>query len=275
MRSKRTLAGLAVAVLVAAGPLGAQTPEELAKKAQNPIQPMISVPFQLNTTFNYGLDALEKRGNQYLLNIQPVVPISVSAEWNLLTRTILPVLSQPVPEGTSSSIGGIGNLQETVFLCPAKPGKVIWGVGPVAQLPTATNHSIGTSKWSIGPSLVVLTMPGHWVLGAVVQNVWSFAGPEAAPSVNQFLFQYFVNYNLQKGWYLTSSPENIADWTQAESKDRWSVPLGLGAGRAFHIGKQAINMSLHYYYNVVRPTGNVPSGPYTIRFQFQVMFPEK
>jgi len=280
MFQRLTLSFLALAAFLSAGPVRAQSSkpavsaEELAKAAQNPVQAMISVPFQLNTTFNYGLDSLEKRDTQYVLNIQPVVPFRLGADWNLITRTILPVVWQPVPFEGAPSISGIGNLQETAFLSPAKPGKVIWGAGPVVLIPTSSNHALGTSKWSAGPSVVVLTMPGHWVIGALVQNVWSFAGPQEAPSVNEFLLQYFVNYNLAKGWFLTSSPVNTADWTQAQSKDRWTVPVGLGAGRVFHIGKQAVSTSLHYYYNVVRPTGTVPSGPYEVRFQFQLMFPE-
>lgn len=271
----RIVIGVTAAALTATAALFAQSTEDLAKAAQNPVEAMISLPFQANTTFNYGIDSLQKRDTQYVLNIQPVVPFSLSAKWNIVTRTILPVISQPLPAGSSSPIGGIANLQETVFLSPAKPGKVIWGVGPVFQVPIATNHILGSSKWSGGPSFVALTMPGHWVIGVLIQNVWSFAGPHNAPEVNAFLLQYFVNYNMPKGWYVTSSPENTADWTQKDGKDKWTVPIGMGFGRVFKMGKQPVNMSLHYYYNIVRPTGAVPSGPHTIRFQFALLFPKK
>jgi len=264
-------------VFVAALPGLAQdnSTEALAKAAQNPVAAMISLPFQLNATFNYGIESLPKRDTQYVLNIQPVVPLKLSDKWNLITRTVLPVVSQPLPFGDSSPIGGIANLQETVFLSPAKPGKVIWGAGPVLQIPTASNHTLGSSKWSGGPSFVVLTMPGHWVFGALVQNIWSFAGPQNEPSVNQFLLQYFINYNFAHGWYLSSAPINTADWKQPLNKDVWTVPVGIGAGKIMRWGQQPVNLQLGYYYNLVRPTGNVPSGPYTIRFQLQFMFPAK
>ncbi len=249
--------------------------EALAKASQNPVAAMISVPFQLNTTFNYGLEDLQKRDTQVVLNIQPVIPVKLNDKWNLITRTILPIVSQPLPVGSSSPIGGIGNIQETLFFSPSKPSKVIWGAGPVLQIPTATNHILGSSKWSGGPAFVVLAMPGHWVVGALAQNVWSFAGPSSAPRVNQFLLQYFINYNFKKGWYLSSAPINTADWTQPLNKDVWTVPLGIGGGKIMRWGKQPVNLSLQYYNNVVRPTGNVPSGTYQIRFQVQFLFPNK
>jgi hypothetical protein len=271
-----TLFLMTAVVFAAALPALAQdnSTEALAKAAQNPVAAMISLPFQLNSTFNYGIDALQKRDTQYVLNIQPVVPITLNENWNLISRTIVPVVSQPLPISDSSPIGGIANIQEAMFLSPAKPGKVIWGAGTVFQFPTASNPILGSSKWAGGPAVVVLTMPGNWVFGFLAQNMWSFAGPQGAPEVNQFLLQYFINYNFKGGWYLSSAPINIADWTQPESKDKWTVPLGISVGKIFRIGKQPMNAQIGYYYNVVRPTGAVPSGPYTIRFQLQFMFPK-
>jgi hypothetical protein len=249
--------------------------EALAKAAQNPVANMSSLPLLLNATFDYGLEGQPKRDTQYVLNIQPVVPFTLNDKWIVITRTILPVVGQPLPFGDGSPVGGIANLQETLFFSPAKPGRIIWGVGPVVQFPTASNHVLGSSKWSGGPSFVVLAMPGNWVFGVLAQNVWSFAGPNNAPKVNQFLLQYFINYNFKGGWYVTSAPINTADWTQAQNKDKWTVPVGIGVGKIMRWGKQPVNMQLHYYYNVVRPTGAVPSGPYTVRFFLQFMFPRK
>jgi hypothetical protein len=271
---KSLACALALAVVVAV-PSMAQSKEELAKAAQNPVAAMISLPFQLNTTFNYGVDSLQKRDTQYVLNIQPVIPVTLNENWNLITRTIVPVISQPNPFEGVSPVGGIGNVQETLFFSPARPGKVLWGVGPVFQFPTATNKMLGSSKWSGGPAFVVLAMPGHWLFGVLAQNVWSFAGPQNAPRVNQFLLQYFVSYNFKGGWYVGSSPINTADWTQPKSEDTWTVPLGMCVGKIIKVGKQPVNLQLAYYYNVVRPTGSVPSGPYTIRFQLQLLFPKK
>jgi hypothetical protein len=267
------LLAAAVALLATLQSFG-QSQEDLAKAAQNPIANMVSLPFQLNATFNYGIDGQPKRDTQYVLNMQPVIPFKLNEDWIVITRTILPVVSQPLPFGDASPVGGIGNLQESLFFSPAKPGKVIWGVGPVLQFPTASNDVLGSRKWSGGPTFVVLTMPGRWVLGVLAQNVWSFAGPSGAPKVNQFLLQYFVNYNFKGGWYLTSAPINTANW-EADSKDRWTVPIGIGGGKIMRWGKQPVNLQLSYYYNAVRPSGMVPSGPYTIRFQLQFMFPNK
>jgi hypothetical protein len=265
---------VALALFVAVPSLG-QSKEELAKAAQNPVAAMISLPFQLNATCNYGVDSLQKRDTQYVINIQPVIPITLNKDWNLITRTIVPVTSQPNPVEDVSPVGGIANIQETLFFSPAKPGKILWGAGPVFQFPTATSKMLGSPKWSGGPAFVVLAMPGHWLVGFLAQNVWSFAGPQNAPRVNQFLLQYFVSYNFKGGWYVGSSPINTADWTQPQSKDVWTVPLGMCLGKIVRIGRQPVNVQLAYYYNVMRPTGSVPSGPYTIRFQLQFLFPKK
>ncbi len=128
---------------------------DLAKKTQNPVSDLISLPFQYNLGFNYG----PYNRAQHVLNTQPVVPFKLTGEWNLITRTILPVLSQPKPREDDSRFG-IGDLNSTLFLSPGKPGKVIWGAGPILSFPTATDEMLGTEKWSAGISGVVLTMPG-------------------------------------------------------------------------------------------------------------------
>jgi len=275
-RSRGFLAALVVSTL----PLFAQeagagpSAEELAKAAQNPVAAMISLPFQVNTTFGYGIDALDERDTQTVLNIQPVVPVGLNAKWNLISRTIVPLIRQPNIPG-SGTTGTLGDITETLFFSPAKPGKVIWGLGPVVTVPTAVVGRLGSGKVSLGPGLVLLTMKGPWVVGCLTQNTWSVAGQGDRADVNAFLFQYFVNYNFEKGWYLTSSPAITANWNAANSDDRWTVPFGLGFGRLFRMGKQPVNASLAYYYNAVRPTGAVPSGPHTVRFQIQLLFPKK
>ena len=240
--------------------------ESLAKAAQNPVANMISVPFQNN--FNLGVGPGDKYQN--LLNIQPVIPIKLSESWNLITRTIVPVVYQQegVVPGLDSQFG-LGDTTLTAFLSPAKPGKVIWGVGPAFLLPTATDDVLGTGKWGVGPSVVVLTMPGHWVLGGLLNNIWSVAGADDRADVNAFTFQPFVNYNFEKGWYASFSPVITANW-EAPSDQRWTVPLGLGVGRVFKLGCQPVNISLAYYYNVEHPD---LAAEQQIRFQFVLLFP--
>ncbi len=161
-------------------------------------------------------------------------------------------------------------MQPTFFLSPKKPGKIIWGVGPIFQLPTATAYYLGQGKLGIGPSVVVLTQPGHWTLGGLVNNVWSVAGCGTRPAVNQFLFQYFVNYNLQKGWFLTWQPTLTANW-EAPSGNQWTVPFGGGIGRIMKIGAQPVNLTAQFYSIPYRPAGT-PS--WSMRLQIAFLFPK-
>ena len=237
---------------------------DLAKAAQNPVGDLISLPFQNNMNFDVG----PADRTQNVLNIQPVWPIALSKNWNLITRTIVPVISQPAPGNERTN--GLGDLNFTGFFSPKQPGKIIWGVGPTLVFPTATDDVTGTDKWSAGPSVVVLTMPGQWVIGALVSNVWSFSGDDERADVNSFLMQYFVNYNLPDGWYLTSAPIITANW-EAESGEQWTVPFGGGIGRVFRIGRQPINMQTQVFYNVETPTNGAK---WQWRLQVQLLFPK-
>jgi hypothetical protein len=209
-------------VLITA-PLGAQqTESDLAKQTQNPVADLISVPFQNNFNFSAGT----KDQTVYVLNVQPVIPIRLTEDWNLITRTIAPIINQPsLFEGTDSAFG-LGDLNPTFFLSPAKPGEVIWGVGPTFTLPTATDSLLGTSKWSMGPAAVALSIQGPWVFGALANQQWSFAG-WGDQDVSQLLIQPFGNYNLPDAWYLVSAPIITANW-EASSGNKWTVPLGGG-----------------------------------------------
>jgi hypothetical protein len=237
---------------------------ELARAAQNPVASMISLPFQNNMSFGVGPDDRV----QNVHNIQPVWPVSLSKKWNLITRTILPVISQPAP-GTDRT-DGLGDLNFTGFFSPKKPGKVIWGVGPALVFPTATDDVLGSGKFSLGPSVVALTMKGQWVIGALASNVWSVAGKDDRADVNFFLMQYFINYNFPSGWYLTSAPIITANW-EADSGEQWIVPFGGGIGKVFRIGNQPMNINTQAFYNVETPT----NGPkWQWRWQIQFLFPK-
>jgi len=161
-------------------------------------------------------------------------------------------------------------LNPSLFLSPAKPGKLIWGVGPAFVFPTATAEQLGQGKFSLGPSVVVLSTPGHWVIGALVNNVWSVAGPHERAVVNQMLLQWFVNYNMKKGWYLSTSPIITADW-RAPSGNQAVVPFGGGAGRIMKLGFQPVNILGQFYGNAVHPAG---ASPWGMRLQIQFLFPK-
>ena len=271
--TRAVLAGL-IAVLVLAGMLhargagAAEDDTELAKKTQNPVADLISVPFQSNFNFNTG----SKDATVYVLNVQPVIPIHLTHDWNLITRTIIPIINQPSlfpgPNSISGSAWGLGDINPSLFFSPAKPGAVIWGVGPTFTIPTATDSKLGSGKFSLGPTAVALTIQGPWVLGALINNQWSVAG-WGDKDVNQMLLQPFVNFNLPHGWYLTSSPIMTANW-EAESGDKWTVPVGGGVGKLFKLGKLPINTSLQAYYNAERPKN---ASDWQLRFQVQFLLP--
>jgi hypothetical protein len=239
----------------------------LAKAAQNPVANLISVPFQDNINFDVG----PGDDVQNVLNIQPVIPVHLSEQWNLITRTIMPVICQPELGPELPEQSGLGDIQFTAFLSPAKPGKWIWGVGPIFQFPSATDEVLGQGKWCAGPSAVVLRSEGPWLYGALINNVWSFAGHEDRGAVNQMILQPFVNYNLPEGWYVVSAPILTANW-KADSDQRWVVPLGAGVGRIFKLGRQPVNAQVQGFYNVVHPD----NGPdWQLRAQVQLLFPSK
>ena len=256
-------------ILVSALSLPAKAQEsdaDLAKAAQNPIGDMISLPVQNNTSFGLG----EFDRTQNVLNIQPVYPFSMNEKWNIVTRTIAPIISQPHFASATESTTGLGDINFTAFFAPKAPGKIIWGAGPAILLPTATDDLIGTRKWSIGPSIVALTSTGPWLAGVLVNNVWSVAGADDRADVNQMLVQYFINYNMSSGWYLVSAPIITANW-EADPDFRWIVPFGGGLGKIVHLGKLPINMNVQGYYNAERPEG---AADYSVRFQIQLMFPK-
>ena len=221
---------------------------DLARASQNPISSLISVPFEFNNNFNTGP---EDSYFQQLL-IKPVIPMRLTENWNLVNRAILPVLYQEGLVSGQEDKWGLGDFTYQAFFTPAKTGKWIWGIGPSVVAPLGTNDRFSSNKWSLGPNAVVLTMPGPWVIGALVSNVWDVAGDSDAADVSSFTAQYFVNYNMNKGWYLSTAPVVTANW-EANSSQRWTVPVGGGVGRIFKIGKQAINARVVGYYNVEKP----------------------
>ena len=240
--------------------------EDLAKKSQNPIADLVSVPFQSNTNFNAG----PFNRTQEVLNIQPVVPLHINADWNLISRTIVPVMSQPSPIFDSSTYG-LGDITEELFLSPLHSGALIWGVGPVFTVPSATDPILGTGRVLLGPTAVFLTTPGHWVMGVLINNQWSVGGNSLLPSVNTFLAQPFINYNMAHGWFLTSSPLITANWLAAPGQ-QWLVPVGGGVGRIFKLGDQPVSAYISAYYNAIHPT-DAPN--WQLRAELSLLFPER
>ncbi len=230
----------------------------------------MSVPFQNNTNFNTG----PLSGTQNILNIQPVIPVTIDPDWNLITRTILPLIWPPGFTPGEGDTFGLGDVQFSAFVSPSQPGAdgVIWGAGAIVQAPTNTSDALGNKNWGLGPTAVVLRVRkgDPWVYGALVNNLWSLSSDKRGGSYSNFLLQPFVNYNFPAGFYLTSSPIITAN-CKADSGQQWTVPLGLGIGKIFHLGKLPLNTQLAGYYNVVHPDDNAN---WQLRFQVQFMFPK-
>jgi hypothetical protein len=260
---------LGVIALVIAWGSGAQAEDapELAHLVENPIAEVVSVPFQNNLTF--GVGARDDPQND--LNIQPVVPFRVSEDWNVISRTIIPVVHEPALSSAMGGTDGIGDISLALYLSPARTSNsLIWGVGPAFTFPTATSDVLGQGKFSAGLSAVALTIQGHWLVGALVTDVASVAGESDRRSVHQMVVQPFINYNLPRGWYLTSSPIITSNW-QAPSGQQWTVPLGGGAGRIVRLGKQAISTYVQAFGNATSPHD---AGRWILRVQVQLLFPK-
>lgn len=250
----------------------AQDPDALRKAAQNPIASLISVPLQNNTTTGVGPEG-DRVQNVFVA--QPVIPVALTSKVNMIMRFVTPVVYQPntfpptpaVPSGQF----GLGDINPSFFFAPSKVGKVIWGVGPTFIIPTATGKTLGQGKLQIGPTAVVLVQPKKWTFGFLVNNTWSVAGKSNRPATNQGIFQYFINYNLNKGYYLTWQPTITFNW-KATGADRWLVPFGGGIGRIKKIGNQPVNISVQAYANPVRQPN---AGSFTLRFQIALLYPKK
>lgn len=237
----------------------------LAQKIQNPLASLISLPLQAN--YNLGVGPYER--TLYNLNVQPVIPYNFE-KWNLITRTIIPFNS--VPRGQTDSVFGVGDTSLSLFLSPADAGNVTWGVGPAFLLPTASNEVVlGSNKLSMGATGVLFVSVGKWTMGAVASNVWSVAGDSSRDDVNFFSAQWFLNFNVGKGWAIGTAPILTADWT-ASSGNQWTVPWGVQISKVTHFGSRPVNLLIGYYKNAKHPTGGADS---QVRFQLNLLFPQK
>ena len=254
-------------VLTQSAALAQNTSDELRKIARNPFADVIRLTFEEGVTFNQG--PYGRTGNS--LQIQPVFPISITANWLLVTQVVATAPTyQPDSGARTGGITGLGDTTLSFFLTPTRTGSVIWGLGPATLIPTATSDPLGFGKWGLGPSIAVLVEPEWGSAGALIQNIWSIAGDSNRSPVNQLQLEPMFSYNLPRGWYLTSQPTITADWTHP-TNDRWLLPIGGGAGRTFNLGKQAIDSNFAAYWNAVRPT-NQFSPKWQVIVQFTFLF---
>jgi hypothetical protein len=226
--------------------------EALAKKLQNPVGNLYSIPFQSNTNFDYG----PNKGTQENLNIQPVIPIHISDQWNIITRTILPLIWQPSLVPSHTVPFGTGPTSFSAFLSPSEPKNgFIWGAGPLIQVPTISDKTLGSNVWGAGPSAVIVILKGKIVTGVLANNVWSLGGTSGPGGTryDNFLLQPFFNYNFPGGWFVGTSPVITANWL-VSGNNSWTLPIGGQGGRLVKLGgKLPINLAIGAYGNVLRP----------------------
>lgn len=232
--------------------------EDLAKIAQNPLANIVSMPFQNNTSF--GIGPFDRTQN--ITNIQPVLPF---AEGKFIVRAIVPIINQPNIFSDSGNFNGIGDVNLSVFYANNKR-KINWGIGPVFNLPTS-GENLGLKEWGVGPSFVAVIKPSNWVIGVLINNVWSLESDQSA-----FTIQPFINYNLPKGYYLSTSPKVTANW-QAESGNKWTIPIGMAFGKLIKPkGFLPLNVQAGAYYNIETPE---PTGSdWTLRTAVTVLIPK-
>lgn len=242
----------------------AEDPQALAKKLANPIASLISVPFQNNFDFGMGPD---KDGFRYTMNFQPVIPIALNKDWNVVSRTIVPVIAQDDVVGTSSQFG-LGDTVQSFFFSPNKTEPFIWGVGPVLLIPTGTDEVLGTQKFGIGPTIVVLKQKKEWTVGTLFNHIWSVAGKESRTDVNSTFLQPFVSYTTKTAWTFTVNTESTYDWTA----EAWNVPIHLQATKLVKLGKQPVSVGggLRCW------AASAPGGPHWCGFRviFTPLFPK-
>jgi len=238
---------------------------ELAKATQNPIASLISVPLQNNFDWGGGPNG---DGFQYKLNVQPVIPVSLSEDWNVISRTILPFVYQEKVIGTSSQ-SGLADTVQSFFFSPVKPapGGWIWGAGPVLQIPTATDDRLGEEKWGAGPTGVALKQQGPWTYGLLFNHVWSFAGEGGRADVNRTFLEPFVSYTTKTFTSFAVNTESNYDWEHGQ----WLVPVNMAVQQLLKVGKQPIALQVGGRYYAQGPSGAPEWG---LRFQLTLLFPK-
>jgi hypothetical protein len=242
--------------------------EDLAKKLSNPIASLISVPLQSNFDFRIGPN---DDGWRYQLNVQPVIPISIGEDWNVISRTIMPIVYQNDIFPGAGDQFGLGDITQSLFFSPKAPssfGGLIWGAGPVFLIPTATDDLLGTEKFGIGPTAVVLKQAGPWTIGILANHIWSVAGDDDRTDVSSTFLQPFVSYTTKDAWTFTLNTESSYDW----EGEQWSVPVNAQVTKLLRFGKQPVSLGAGVRYWAESPDSG-PEG-FGGRLIVTFLFPE-
>lgn len=255
--------------LVVSAPVGTVHADDaaLAQELSNPVADLITVPIQMNYDRGFGLDG---DGWKLLTNIQPVIPFGLGEDWNLITRTIMPVIAQENIFAGSGSQFGLGDINMSLFFSPKQPtaGGLIWGVGPVLLFPTATDDLLGADKWGAGPAAIALTLKGPWTIGLLANHLWSYAGDDDRQDISSTFVQPFVAYTLPSAWTLSLQTETTYNW----ETENWSVPLNAAVAKLVRLGKLPVSLQAGVGYWLDSPdTG--PEG-WRIRLQANFVLPK-
>lgn len=246
-------------------PQAANEAQELAKKLSNPVASLISFPMQSNFDFGMGAGS----GWRYTLNVQPVIPIALSPKWNMISRTIIPIIHQGNVTGPNQSQSGLGDTVQSLFFSPNKTEPFIWAVGPVVLLPTATNASLGAQKWGLGPTALALKQKKGWTYGVLANHIWSVAGKSNRADVSATFIQPFLSYSTKDAWTYSLNTESTYDWNGKS----WSIPINPFISKLVRFGKQPVSFGGGLKCWVTTPTGG-PEGC-GLRIVVTALFPKK
>jgi len=244
---------------------GGESAADIAQRLNNPVSSLISVPLQNN--FDLGGGPRDE-GFQYRLNVQPVIPVALSDNWNLITRTIVPFITQEKRTGIASSETGLGDTTLSMFLSPKKPGPggIMWGVGPEFYFPTATDDVLGAEKWGVGPTALGLFQTHGWTYGILANHVWSVAGEDTRQDISSTFMQPFVSYQTKTHTTFGMNMESTYDW----ENEQWTVPLNFFVSQLMKMGKLPVSLQLGGRYYADKPRGGPDWG---LRFTMTFVFP--
>jgi len=264
MTHKFELLAVAMFSIAAWGTANSQSDSaDLAQELTNPIADLITLPVQMN--FDNDIGPLDE-GNKIQTNVQPVIPFKMGPDWNLITRTILPIISQDDIVPGAGSQFGLGDTSVSLFFSPTETGEsgIVWGVGPVFVLPTASDRLLGADKWAAGPAALALTMRGSWTLGILANHVWSFAGDNDRDDISSTFLQPFIAYTTPTAWTFSAQTESTYNW----KTERWSVPVNVAASKLVMFGKLPVSLQAGVGYWLDAPR----SGADGVRYRLQANF---